>query len=120
MARRWHPWPTERIEATDRGAGRLRIAPGLGSLREKEKPTMVLLVESEPREMPGPVRTRGRSPQDGVKGTKVETRIHQRQCTHCQRWFWAWDPERHGCFVCEAPPPWELRRILGGIYGTTA
>ncbi len=51
--------------------------------------------------------------------TRIETRIHQRQCGHCRRWFWAWDPDRFRCFVCDAPPPRELQRILGNIHGTT-
>jgi len=81
---------------------------------------MVLLLESEPREKTNAVRTLDGSKRNGQNGTKLETRIHQRQCCHCHRWFWAWDPERQGCFVCEAPPPWELRRILQVIHGTAA
>jgi hypothetical protein len=49
-----------------------------------------------------------------------ETRIHQRQCERCHRWFWAWDSGRHQCFVCDAPPPQELRRILEAIHGSAA
>jgi hypothetical protein len=121
MARGWHSSQTERIEATDRGGHYGHSSPqeAVAWVRGRTA-TMVLLVESEPREMTGPVRTLGGSTQDGVNGTKVETRIHQRQCKRCQRWFWAWDPARHECFVCDAPPPWELRRILGVIYGTPA
>jgi len=80
---------------------------------------MVLLVESGPRGMTDTIRTFDRAKQDGERGTKLETRVHQRQCKHCQRWFWAWDPERRQCFVCDAPPPGELRRILEEIHGTT-
>jgi len=55
--------------------------------------------------------------EDGVAGSKVETQIHQRQCLRCQRWFWAWRPERRKCFVCDPPPPEQLQRILGEING---
>jgi hypothetical protein len=80
---------------------------------------MVLLVESEPEEMTVTARTPDVAKPDEVRTTKVETRVHQRQCDHCHRWFWAWDPERRKCFVCDAPPPAELKRILGLIHGTT-
>jgi hypothetical protein len=80
---------------------------------------MVLLVESGTEEMTALARTHDKGKQEEVRGTKVETRVHQRQCDHCRRWFWAWDPERRKCFVCDAPPPGELKRILGLIHGTT-
>jgi len=80
---------------------------------------MALLLEAMRRETADTIRTLDGSKQDGEIGTKVETRIHQRQCKHCKRWFWAWDPARQRCFVCDAPPPRELKRILGEIYGTT-
>jgi hypothetical protein len=81
---------------------------------------MVLLLEPGIQQTTGHVHTSDGSKQDGERGTKLETRVHQRQCSHCQRWFWAWDPERQRCFVCDAPPPWEVRRILDGIHGTPA
>lgn len=81
---------------------------------------MVLLVESALQEMTHTVRTPDRARRGEELGTRVETRVHQRQCEHCHRWFWAWDPERRKCFVCDAPPPRELRRILGMIHGTAA
>ena len=80
---------------------------------------MALLLEAIPRETADTIRTHDRSKENGGIGTKVETRIHQRQCKQCRRWFWAWDPERHRCFLCDAPPPRELRRILEEIHGTT-
>ena len=43
------------------------------------------------------------------------SRIHQRQCARCHRWFWAWHPDRSRCFVCEPLPPSELRVLLDGI-----
>ena len=59
------------------------------------------------------------SMRDEKRGTQIETRVHQRQCVQCRRWFWAWDPDRFRCFVCDAPPPRELRRILEVIHGAT-
>jgi len=59
------------------------------------------------------------SMRDEKRGTRIETRVHQRQCVQCRRWFWAWDPDRFRCFVCDAPPPRELRRILEVIHGAT-
>ena len=86
----------------------------------RRKSTMALHLETAPRKthdnFPGPDKPR----EDGDRATRVETRIHQRQCTQCHRWFWAWDPARSRCFVCDAPPPRELRRILDGIHGTAA
>jgi hypothetical protein len=87
---------------------------------QEEEGTMVLLLESGIQQAPGLAQTPGASQPDAQGGTKVETRIHQRQCSHCRRWFWAWDRERQRCFVCDAPPPWELRRILEAINGITA
>jgi hypothetical protein len=81
---------------------------------------MVLLLESGTHSTPGLGHKSDAPQQDALRGTKVETRIHQRQCGHCQRWFWAWDRERKDCFVCDAPPPWELKRILEGIHGAPA
>ncbi len=43
------------------------------------------------------------------------SRIHQRQCERCHRWFWAWHPDRYRCFVCEPLPPSELHVVLAGI-----
>src|SRR5512136_400368 len=43
------------------------------------------------------------SMRDEKRGTQIETRVHQRQCVQCRRWFWAWDSERFRCFVCDAP-----------------
>jgi hypothetical protein len=59
-------------------------------------------------------------PEDLPGGTKVETQIHQRQCLRCQRWFWAWVPDRRKCFVCDPPPREQLLRILGEIHGQEA
>lgn len=49
------------------------------------------------------------------QGTRAGTRIHERQCAQCRRWFWAWSPERERCYVCDAPPPRDLRRLLDAI-----
>ncbi len=57
-------------------------------------------------------------PDDGATDSRVETQIHQRQCLRCQRWFWAWSPERRKCFLCDPLPPEQLQRILGEIQGT--
>ena len=57
-------------------------------------------------------------PDETAVDARVETQIHQRQCLRCQRWFWAWSPERRKCFVCDPPPPAQLERILREIYGT--
>ncbi len=61
------------------------------------------------------------SPRDThvMRGTQVETRVHQRQCERCQRWFWPWDQSRARCFVCEPLPPDRLKRLLGSIRGET-
>ena len=58
--------------------------------------------------------------EDGASGSRVETQIHQRQCLRCQRWFWAWSPERRKCFLCDPLPPEQLQRILGEIQGVGA
>ncbi len=58
------------------------------------------------------------APDDGATASRVETQIHQRRCLRCQRWFWAWSPERRKCFLCDPPPPAQLQRILGDIHGT--
>ncbi len=60
---------------------------------------------------------RGVAPDDGATDSRVETQIHQRQCLRCQRWFWAWSPERRKCFLCDPLPPAQLQRILGEIQG---
>jgi len=56
-------------------------------------------------------------PHAGAAESKIETRIHQRQCLRCQRWFWAWGRDREKCFVCEPLPPAQLQRVLGEISG---
>jgi hypothetical protein len=79
---------------------------------------MVLLMESERRTEDAAVASKV-ARQDEEQGSKIETRIHQRQCVQCRRWFWAWDPARSRCFVCDAPPPHEVKRILEAIHATT-
>jgi hypothetical protein len=81
---------------------------------------MALLLETTSREQKDTVLAALESMREEKRGTRIETRVHQRQCAQCRRWFWAWDPERFRCFVCDAPPPRELRRILEVIHGTTA
>ncbi len=78
---------------------------------------MAVLVESAPQKVGGAVVVPGESKQEDVRGTRIKTRVHQRQCVRCKRWFWAWDPERLRCFLCDAPPPGELKRILDAIHG---
>lgn len=54
---------------------------------------------------------------DVVRQTRVETKVHQRQCERCHRWFWAWDWSRWKCFVCDPLPPEQLRTVLNAIHG---
>jgi len=68
----------------------------------------------------GEPRAESRAERTEAPMTRVETRIHQRQCTRCQRWFWAWDAGREQCFVCDAPPPGVLREILAHIHGASS
>jgi hypothetical protein len=79
---------------------------------------MALLLGLAPQKASNTIAARNGSKQDEERGTRIETRVHQRQCVQCTRWFWAWDPDRFRCFVCDAPPPGELRRILEVIHGT--
>jgi hypothetical protein len=79
---------------------------------------MALLLDSVPRNGKCANPTSVGSRPEEKRGTRIETRVHQRQCVKCRRWFWAWDPERSRCFVCDAPPPKELKRILDRINGT--
>jgi len=81
---------------------------------------MALYLETAPRTTRNTIPVSDGPREDKDRETRVETRIHQRQCTQCHRWFWAWDPGRSRCFLCDAPPPSELRRILDGIHGTAA
>jgi len=53
--------------------------------------------------------------QKEVASARDSSRIHQRQCEQCHRWFWAWHPDRSRCFVCEPLPPSEPRAVLDGI-----
>jgi hypothetical protein len=78
---------------------------------------MALLLDSVPQngKCAAPASV-GAKPEE-KRGTRIETRVHQRQCVKCRRWFWAWDPDRLRCFVCDAPPPKELKRILERING---
>jgi hypothetical protein len=80
---------------------------------------MAVYLESQPRKTINSVSAPDGSNQDDKRGTRVETRIHQRQCAKCKRWFWAWDPVRLCCFLCDAPPPGEVKRILDAIHTTT-
>lgn len=80
---------------------------------------MTLLLGTAPQAVRDTIAAAYESMHDEKRETRIETRIHQRQCVQCRRWFWAWDPGRFRCFVCDAPPPGELRRILEVIHGTT-
>ncbi|HTU02527.1 MAG TPA: hypothetical protein VMG58_11950 [Candidatus Sulfotelmatobacter sp.] len=44
------------------------------------------------------------------------TQIHQRVCSRCQRWFWAWAPTRDKCFICDPLAPDQLKRLLDSIH----
>ncbi len=81
---------------------------------------MAVLLRTAPQETTDPIAEAYESMRDEKRGTQIETRVHQRQCVQCRRWFWAWDPSRFRCFVCDAPPPRELQRILEVIHGATA
>lgn len=80
---------------------------------------MALYTESERRTTDAVAAALETSLHEEKRGTRVETRTHQKQCVQCQRWFWAWDPVRSRCFVCDAPPPAEVKRILETIHATT-
>jgi hypothetical protein len=86
--------------------------------RDEEEGKVALLLGSAPQKARETIPAPYGSKQDEERGTRIETRVHQRQCVQCTRWFWAWDPARFRCFVCDAPPPGELRRILEVIHGT--
>ncbi len=80
---------------------------------------MAVYLESQARKTIDSVSAPNGSNQEDKRETRVETRIHQRQCVKCKRWFWAWDPVRLRCFLCDAPPPGEVKRILDAIHTTT-
>jgi hypothetical protein len=80
---------------------------------------MAVLLGTAPQETADTIAAAYESMREEKRGTQIETRVHQRQCVQCRRWFWAWDPDRFRCFVCDAPPPRELRRILEVIHGPT-
>jgi hypothetical protein len=56
----------------------------------------------------------GRSRTEGTSALD-SSRIHQRRCETCHRWFWAWHPDRQRCFVCDPLPAAELRATLDDI-----
>jgi hypothetical protein len=64
--------------------------------------------------MAGTIGSEGRAHGE-MASTRDRSRIHQRQCEQCHRWFWAWQADRYHCFVCEPLPPSELRAVLDGI-----
>jgi hypothetical protein len=53
---------------------------------------------------------------DDSGSARVGTQIHQRLCSRCQRWFWAWTPTRHKCFICDPLAPDQLKRLLDSIH----
>ncbi len=77
---------------------------------------MAVFVESAPQAASSTVVSPSGPTPNETRGTRIKTRVHQRQCVKCKRWFWAWDPERLRCFLCDAPPPGELKRILEAIH----
>lgn len=86
---------------------------------QETKGTMALNTESARRVTETVAAVSDPSAHQEKRRTRVETRVHQRQCVKCRRWFWAWDPVRTHCFVCDAPPLDEVKRILTGIHATT-
>jgi len=68
--------------------------------------------------MAGTIGSEGRAHGE-MASARDRSRIHQRQCEQCHRWFWAWQADRARCFVCEPLPPSELRVVLDGIERCT-
>jgi hypothetical protein len=64
--------------------------------------------------MAAAVPSDGRS-QPEETSARDSSRIHQRRCERCHRWFWAWHPDRHRCYVCDPLPTAELRAVLEDI-----
>jgi hypothetical protein len=51
----------------------------------------------------------------GGASARDSSRIHQRQCERCHRWFWAWHLDRQRCFLCDPLPAIQLRAVLDDI-----
>ena len=58
----------------------------------------------------------GRPDSLGATRANWRTQIHQRLCSRCQRWFWAWAPTRDKCFICDPLAPDQLKRLLDSIH----
>ncbi len=55
------------------------------------------------------------APQAEAQSLRDSSRIRQRPCEQCHRWFWAWDTGRTRCFTCDPLPTAELRPALERI-----
>ncbi len=49
----------------------------------------------------------------------VETQKHERQCRRCRKWFWAWEPVRTHCYVCQPLPRAELTNFMAALEAGT-
>ena len=45
----------------------------------------------------------------------VETQKYERQCRRCRKWFWAWEPVRTHCYVCQPLPRAELTSFMAAL-----
>jgi hypothetical protein len=45
----------------------------------------------------------------------VETQKYERQCRRCRKWFWAWEPVRTHCYVCQPLPRAELTSFIAAL-----
>jgi hypothetical protein len=45
----------------------------------------------------------------------VETQKYERQCAGCRKWFWAWEPVRIHCYVCQPLPRAELTSFMAAL-----
>ena len=49
----------------------------------------------------------------------VETQKYERQCRRCRKWFWAWEPVRTHCYVCQPLPRAELTSFMAALESGT-
>lgn len=45
----------------------------------------------------------------------IETQKYERQCRRCRKWFWAWEPVRTNCYVCQPLPRAELMSFMAAL-----
>jgi hypothetical protein len=50
----------------------------------------------------------------------VETKKNERQCRRCRKWFWAWEPVRTHCYVCQPLPRAELTSFMAALESGNA